>query len=90
MLIPPILDHKHYSTPSVFSPSALLREARRQRGLPQQDVPEVCILDPDGDLVRQLRERGLSRRFESWACYHTELDTFALAVLERVTLKLGR
>ncbi|WP_029584529.1 nucleoside phosphorylase [Bradyrhizobium sp. URHD0069] len=79
MLIPPILDHKRYSTPSVFSPSALLREARRQRGLPQQDVPEVCILDPDGDLVRQLRERGLGRRFEPWACYHTELDTFALA-----------
>lgn len=79
MLIPPILDQKHYSTPSVFSPSALLREARRQRRLPQLDVPEVCILDPDGDLVRQIRERGLGRRFEPWACYHTELDTFALA-----------
>jgi len=38
MLTPPILDRKHYSIPSVFSPSALLREARRQRGLPRQDV----------------------------------------------------
>jgi len=79
MLIPPILDHKHHSTPSVFSPSALLREARRQRGLSQQDVPDVCILDPDGDLVRRLRERELARRFEPWACYHTEMDTCALA-----------
>lgn len=79
MLIPPILDRKHPSTPSVFSPSALLREARRQRGLLQQDVPEVCILDPDGDLVRRLRELGSARRFGAWACYHTELDTFSLA-----------
>ena len=33
MVVPPILDNKHTSTPSVFAPAALLREARRQKGL---------------------------------------------------------
>ena len=41
--------------PSVFRPENLLREARRQRGVPEVPVPEVCLLDPDGDIVRQLR-----------------------------------
>ncbi|TAI61010.1 hypothetical protein CWO89_37510 [Bradyrhizobium sp. Leo170] len=31
--VPPTLDHKHTSTPSVFTPAALLREARRQKRL---------------------------------------------------------
>jgi hypothetical protein len=26
--------------------------ARRQRGLPHGNVPEICVLDPDGDIVR--------------------------------------
>lgn len=42
------------------------------------DVPSVCILDPDGDLVRQLRRKGASKPFSEWPCY-TELGTFDLA-----------
>ncbi|WP_027581016.1 nucleoside phosphorylase [Bradyrhizobium sp. Ai1a-2] len=79
MAVPPILDNKHSSTPSVFTPAALLREARRQKRLSTVDVPAVCILDPDGDLVRQLRKTGAARSFPGWPCYHTELDTFSLA-----------
>jgi uridine phosphorylase len=41
-------------------------------------VPSVCILDPDGDLVRRLRESGAAKPFEGWPCYHTELDTLEL------------
>jgi uridine phosphorylase len=37
------------------------------------------LLDPDGDLVRTLRETGRTRPFAGWPCYHTELDTFLLA-----------
>lgn len=74
-----ILDNKTPSEPSVFAPAALLREARRQKGLPAADVPPVCILDPDGDIVRRLRAEGRARPFENWPCYHTQLDTFDLA-----------
>src|SRR6202022_2742757 len=78
MVIPPILDNKHTTMPSVFTPAALLREARRQKGHDALEVPQVCILDPDGDLVRQLRQAGAAKRFTGWPCYHTELDTFDL------------
>jgi len=79
MPIPPILDNKHTSMPSVFAPTALLREARRQKGLDTLEVPSVCILDPDGDLVRQLRQNRLAKPFSGWPCYHTELETFDLS-----------
>ena len=78
MSAPPILKDKAHGAPSVFKPAALLREARRQKRLPAGDVPPLCILDPDGDIVRRLAETGRSRRFDAWACYHTRLDTFAL------------
>ena len=79
MVTAPILDNKQTSMPSAFAPAALLREARRQKGLAAVDVPPVCILDPDGDLVRHLRRTGAAKPFEGWPCYHTELDTFDLA-----------
>ena len=78
MVTPPILDNKLISSPSVFAPSVLLREARRQKNLGSVDVPSVCVLDPDGDLVRTLRAAGRTKRFEDWPCYHTELDCFVL------------
>ncbi len=75
---PPILSHKHYDSPSAFTPESLLREARRQKGLPVAAVPEVCILDPDGDIIRHLRAAGRSTHHPGWACYHTDLDRFHL------------
>lgn len=74
-----ILDNKATSTPSVFLPAALLREARRKKGLAAVDVPPICILDPDGDIVRRLRQTGEAQPFAGWPCYHTNLDTFTLA-----------
>jgi len=58
---------------SVFRPENMLREARRQRGLPAGGAPSVCLLDPDGDVVRHLVRTGRGLRSPSWACYHTEL-----------------
>jgi len=78
MVTPPILDNKNTSSPSAFLPSALLREARRQKNIPAVQVPPVCLLDPDGDLVRVLRNSGKAKAFAGWPCYHTELDTFTL------------
>lgn len=63
----------------MFRPEHLLREARRQRGLPDQPVPPICVLDPDGDLVRYLRRSGRGRPSAAWACYHTEMLEWDLA-----------
>ena len=74
--MPPILSHKDYDASSAFKPESLLREARRQKNLPEYPVPEICILDPDGDMVRYLRAAGLADRHPGWACYHTDLYVF--------------
>ncbi len=74
----PILDNKRASSKSLFTPLALLREARRQKGLAEVPAPPVCIFDPDGDLARRLRRTDASKPFQGWPCYHTDLDTFEL------------
>src|SRR5690242_6060183 len=74
----PIVGVKDHKAPSVFRPESLLREARRQRQLPLVAVPEICVLDPDGDVVRHLKRTGAGRIHEGWACYHTELLAFDL------------
>lgn len=79
MPVPPILDNKWPAAPSVFEPAALLREARRQKGLAAAPVPPLCILDPDGDIVRSLRKAEVAKRAEYWPCYHTDLYSFSLA-----------
>jgi uridine phosphorylase len=73
---PPILAGKDFAAPSVFEPENLLREARRQKNLASASVPEICVLDPDGDIVRTLCKAGRTRRSEGWACYHTDLYEF--------------
>jgi len=73
---PPILRRKDHRAPSVFTPEALLREARRQKGIADEGVPDVCVLDPDGDIVRHLIATHRAHRLTSWACYHTDLHVF--------------
>lgn len=75
---PPILDNKDPAAASVFEPAALLREARRQKCLPDVAVPALCVLDPDGDIVRHLRGAGQATRSASWPCYHTDLYEFSI------------
>jgi uridine phosphorylase len=78
MVMPPILDNKYPASSSVFVPTALLLQARRQKGLAAAGVPPVCLLDPDGDIVHSLRQTGAAKPFTNWPCYHTELHTFLL------------
>ena len=76
---PQLLRAKDHNEPSVFRPEHLLREARRQKALPDRDVPAVCVLDPDGDLFRHAKLSGLASLSPGWACYHTELYELPLA-----------
>lgn len=74
--LPPILRAKHYRSASVFNPENLLREARRQKNVPDTPIPEICILDPDGDIVRHLQATGCARPVKGWACYHSDMVRF--------------
>lgn len=74
--VPPILAGKEFAAPSVFEPANLLREARRQKGVAEADIPEICVLDPDGDILRALRREARATLSPAWACYHTELYEF--------------
>jgi uridine phosphorylase len=75
---PPILINKVYTAQSVFVAENLLRQARRQKSIPKGNVPAICVLDPDGDLVQYLRDHAHAQPNPHWACYHTEMYDFAL------------
>lgn len=70
--------NKNHAEASVFTPQNLLREARRQKNIPEGNVPAVCLLDPDGDIVDYLLQRGQASRCPYWACYHTDLYEFTV------------
>ena len=74
----PLLLNKDYSSPSVFLPENLLREARRQKSIPECTVPGICVLDPDGDLADYLLQKGEAVKNECWACYHSNLYSFKI------------
>lgn len=74
----PLLWAKRYDEPSVFTPESLLREARRQKDLPDRSVPDICVLDPDGDIVRHLASTNRADVDETWPGYHTDLYRFEL------------
>jgi uridine phosphorylase len=76
------LPPKNYDEPSVFSAENLLREARRQKSKPSGSVPKICLLDPDGDIVRCLLADQRAVKCSVWACYHTDLYLFELEGLQ--------
>jgi uridine phosphorylase len=69
----PILEHDDPEAPSLFTAHAMLGLARQRKGLVPNDVPRVCVLDPDGDLERHLHHRGELREDTNWGCFHTRL-----------------
>lgn len=79
---PPIITRKNHFSPSVFTPENLLREARRQKSIPEGTVPKVCILDPDGDIVQNLVATGRAQPNPYWACYHTRMYDFTYKGIE--------
>lgn len=70
----PLFGHT-LAEPSVFTPEALLEAVRTERNLPRDPVPEVCVLEFDGDLTDWLVATGRTRRWRPWACFHTSMET---------------
>jgi len=77
-----ILSNKYYNEQSVFLPENLLREARRQKKIQECNIPKICLLDPDGDLVDYLLKSNDARKNDCWACYHSVLYSFHLDGIE--------
>jgi hypothetical protein len=46
---------------------------RADRGLAQEAVTPLCVLDFDGDLSDQLAAEGITTPWTSWACFHTSM-----------------
>jgi uridine phosphorylase len=72
-MTPPLLRHNAHDEPSVFAPENLLREARRQNEVDPGPVPDICLLDPDGDIVDRLRATDRAEAHPHWPGYHTTL-----------------
>jgi uridine phosphorylase len=72
----PILEQDTPSAPSVFTAQAMLQLARGRKGLSSCQAPDICILDPDGDLEQYLHVRGELQEEENWGCFHTRLSTY--------------
>lgn len=82
----PLFDHDH-GAPSAFTPEGLLEAVAVARGLPHTRVPQVVILEFDGDLYDRLRAGG-APACETWACFHTpmclvDVDGTACGVVPR-------
>lgn len=78
----PLTSNKDYSTPSVFLPENLLREARRQKTIAECRIPLICVLDPDGDLADYLLKTEKASLNNCWACYHSKLYNFKIGLIE--------
>ena len=85
MLSAPILDNKDPEASSVFEPAALLREARRQKGLSLAEVPALCILDPDGDITRRLKSSGQAKLSNNWPAITPNFTNLRLRVEQLVS-----
>jgi uridine phosphorylase len=79
---PPILRNKDYKRPSIFTPENLLREAKRQKNIVDHKVPRICLLDPDGDIVQNLRTEKRTSINPYWACYHSKMYIFQYGEIE--------
>jgi len=68
----PLFDHDH-AEPTAFAPAGLLAAVRTQRSLPHVRVPEIVVLEFDGDLYDALVRGGRAEPWPTWACFHTPM-----------------
>lgn len=68
----PLLSHP-LDAPTIFHPEDLVQAVRDQRQLSSTGLPEVCVLDFDGDLTDALVNAGEVRPCKAWPCFHTSM-----------------
>ena len=73
----PLLRHP-VNEESAFTPQALIEAVRAEKGMTSVTVPDVCVLEFDGDLTDQLVQSNTVERWKTWACFHTPM--FALEI----------
>ena len=83
----PLLNHP-LQQPSAFTPEALIDAVRNERGLPASTVPDICVLEFDGDLTDWLISNRGAVPCSHWACFHTtmytlEVDGCSCAIIPR-------
>ena len=72
----PLLNHP-LDEPTAFRPEDLVESVRMSRDRGSGRVPEICVLDFDGDLTDKLLERGHLKRCKTWPCFHTVMWQWA-------------
>ena len=77
----PLFRHR-LSSPSAFRPEGLVEAVRAERGIETALVPQICVLDFDGDLTDWLVQTGLAQAYPSWACFHTTMYSFEVDSME--------
>lgn len=68
--------------PSAFRPEALVEAVRVERGIERANVPQICVLDFDGDLTDWLVRTGIAQPHPAWACFHTTMHSFKVDGME--------
>jgi uridine phosphorylase/ubiquinone/menaquinone biosynthesis C-methylase UbiE len=68
----PLLNHPLHA-PTVFRPEELVQAVRDQRQPEATDIPEICVLDFDGDLTDALVNAHEVQACEAWSCFHTSM-----------------
>ena len=68
----PLLNHPLHA-PTVFRPEELVQAVRDQRQPEATDMPEICVLDFDGDLTDALVNAHEVQVCEAWSCFHTSM-----------------
>jgi uridine phosphorylase len=69
----PLFRHALHA-PSSFTPEGLIKAVRTERNLPREPVPEVCVLEFDGDLTDWLIKSRHSKTWHQWPCFHTSME----------------
>ena len=68
----PLLDHP-LDAPSAFRAEDLVESVRASRKRAEGVVPEICVLEFDGDLTDKLQARGELDPCDAWPCFHTAM-----------------